>query len=108
MIVNDFQKVFELEKVDILATPVCFHDTSTYADYLKQEEAFDEKDFFTACANVAGLPAISVPSSISSNNGLPVGVQFIANWKKDELLLNVADWFIKNNEENFIYSSLNV
>ncbi len=104
LIAQDFQKVFTSNhKCDILITPTCFHDTLTYDEYLKQEQTFDEKDFFTACANVAGLPALSLPSIQSSNAGLPVGVQFIGNWKNDEHLLNVANWFMKHNEDNFIY-----
>lgn len=100
MIVNDFRKAFE--QVDILVTPTCFHDTVTYAEYLKKEQVFDEKDFFTACANIAGVPAISIPS-ILSKNGLPVGVQLIAKWNQDDQMLNLANWFINNNSENFPY-----
>lgn len=103
MIVNDFQRVFTNENIDLLITPTCFHDTTTYADYLKQEQVFDEKDFFTACANIAGLPAISVPAMLSKN-GLPVGVQLITSWNRDDLLLNLANWFIKNNSNNFCFN----
>ncbi len=99
LIQNDFQTIFS-QNVDVLLTPTCFHDTFTYAEYLAQEEVFDEKDFFTACANIAGVPAISVPA-ILSDNGLPVGIQLIGNIEKDELLLNVANWFVKNHTANF-------
>ncbi|CAF0786993.1 unnamed protein product [Brachionus calyciflorus] len=99
MIVNDFIKVFN--QCDLLITPTCFNDTLLYSDYMKQNEVFDEKDFFTSCANIAGVPAISVPSIMSKNN-LPVGVQLIAKWKRDDLLLNIANWFVKNNSLNHL------
>jgi aspartyl-tRNA(Asn)/glutamyl-tRNA(Gln) amidotransferase subunit A len=104
LIKEDFNKVFN-SNIDIIITPTCCHDTPTYEEYLKNEGVFDEKDFFTACVNIAGVPAISLPANLS-DNGLPVGVQFIANTKNDELLLNVANWFSKNNISNFNYLNL--
>ena len=103
MIVNDFRKVFETQGVDLLITPTCFSDTLTYEEHLEQEKIFEEKDFFTACVNIAGLPALTVPASLSANLGLPVGVQFIAKWNNEKLLFNVANWFMKNNQQNFPY-----
>ena len=105
MIAEDFRKVFEPDstnstgddkRVDLVLTPTCFHDTLKYDDYLKQEQVFDEKDFFTACVNVAGLPAISIPSSLTRHDRLPIGIQLIANWRHENLLLNAANWFVKN------------
>ncbi len=40
-------------------------------------------------ANLAGVPAISVPCGLT-NSGLPVGLQFIAEWTEEPLLLEVA------------------
>jgi Asp-tRNA(Asn)/Glu-tRNA(Gln) amidotransferase A subunit family amidase len=90
------------QNVDILITPTCFHDTVTYEEYLKNAEIYDEKDFFTACVNISGCPAITIPACISST-GLPVGIQLIADWNKEDLLLNVAEWFIKNNSSCYPY-----
>lgn len=103
MISDDFQKVFSDLGVDVLVTPACFHDTPTHSEYLRNEQVFDERDFFTSCVNIAGLPAISVPSGLSVKTGMPAGVQFIANWGKEEQLFNVADWYMKNNQSNFPY-----
>ncbi len=108
LIANDFKKAFIQDQTDLILTPTCFHDTPTYAQYLRHEATFDEKDFFTACANIAGLPAISIPSVSSLESGLPVGVQLMANWHQDSLLLNSAHWFIQHNADNFVYSSLNL
>ena len=47
---------------------------------------------FTAFANVAGLPAISVPCRPSANR-LPIGVQLVARYGDDELLLSLASQY---------------
>ena len=47
------------------------------------------QDIFTIPANLAGLPAMSVPIS-KSNNGLPIGLQVIANNFDEQTMFNVA------------------
>jgi Asp-tRNA(Asn)/Glu-tRNA(Gln) amidotransferase A subunit family amidase len=54
---------------------------------------------FVQLANLTGCPAISVPCGMvenSSSHGnspsLPVGLQFMANWWAEDLLLKVALW----------------
>ena len=46
-------------------------------------------DIFTVTANIAGLPAISIPADIS-HDGLPIGVQLIGNSLQEGLLFQVA------------------
>jgi len=43
-------------------------------------------------ANLAGVPAISVPCGLTKS-GLPVGLQFIAGWTDEPLLLEIAAAF---------------
>ncbi len=45
-------------------------------------------DINTVTANLTGKPAISVPFAIS--NGLPIGIQLLADSKQDKLLLQAA------------------
>ncbi|MFB5622618.1 MAG: amidase family protein, partial [Nitrosarchaeum sp.] len=45
-------------------------------------------DINTVTANLTGKPAISIPYAIS--NGLPIGMQLIANSMDDKLLLQAA------------------
>jgi aspartyl-tRNA(Asn)/glutamyl-tRNA(Gln) amidotransferase subunit A len=47
------------------------------------------EDIFTAQAPSAGIPAISVPCGIHSN-GLPMGLQIMANYFEEAKLLNLA------------------
>lgn len=45
---------------------------------------------FTAVANVAGLPAMSVPLSIDDGTGLPIGSQFVAGFGREDVLFRLA------------------
>jgi aspartyl-tRNA(Asn)/glutamyl-tRNA(Gln) amidotransferase subunit A len=45
-------------------------------------------DIMTVAANIAGNPAISIPSELS--DGLPVGFQIIGDYKKDSQVLGAA------------------
>ena len=47
------------------------------------------EDIFTVQANITGVPAISVPCGIHSN-GLPMGLQIMANYFEEGKLLNIA------------------
>ena len=89
LIRDDFLRV--LSDVDIILTPV-----SPTMAFKKGEKNTDPVqmylgDIFTVSINMAGLPAISVPAGFVDN--LPVGVQFIGNYFREDLLFNVANRF---------------
>lgn len=48
------------------------------------------KDFLC----LSGLPAVNVPSALSEE-GLPIGLQFIGHAYQERQLLSVAKWFEK-------------
>lgn len=50
---------------------------------------FDQSPF-TALANVCGTPAMSVPLGVSPANHLPIGMQFIAGFNQEPVLLQLA------------------
>ena len=54
------------------------------------------EDLFTISSNLAGLPAISIPHG--QVNSLPVGLQLIGNFLREDRLLNVAHIFQQNTE----------
>ena len=88
LIKNDFDEVFE--KVDIILTPT----TPTSAFPLGSKGTQDPvemymNDIFTVPANLAGLPALSLPVGLDEL-GLPLGVQLIGNNWQEPLLLNTA------------------
>ncbi|MCX6757408.1 MAG: Asp-tRNA(Asn)/Glu-tRNA(Gln) amidotransferase subunit GatA [Candidatus Nomurabacteria bacterium] len=72
VIENEFKNIFE--EVDFVVTPTAPTTAFKFGDK-KDPLAMYMCDIFTTPANIAGLPAISVPSGFSSN-GLPFGIQF--------------------------------
>jgi aspartyl-tRNA(Asn)/glutamyl-tRNA(Gln) amidotransferase subunit A len=54
------------------------YPTSMYPSYL-----------FTTPANIAGLPAVSVPAGLSPE-GLPIGMQLVAGWGQESKLMRGA------------------
>jgi aspartyl-tRNA(Asn)/glutamyl-tRNA(Gln) amidotransferase subunit A len=47
------------------------------------------EDIFTVQANIAGVPAISVPCG-NHSNGLPMGIQIMANYFEEGKLFEFA------------------
>uniref|UniRef100_A0AC35TMG2 Glutamyl-tRNA(Gln) amidotransferase subunit A, mitochondrial n=1 Tax=Rhabditophanes sp. KR3021 TaxID=114890 RepID=A0AC35TMG2_9BILA len=95
MIFQDFQNVFANE-CDLLLTPVTSSTSPLKSAYLKDkvnQERMD--DYYTQGANMAGVPAISIPISKAANR-LPLSVQLMAGFGKDDLLLHVAEVLEKN------------
>ena len=45
-------------------------------------------DICTIPANIAGIPAISIPAGFS--NGLPIGMQIMGNYFSENTILNAA------------------
>ncbi len=84
---NEFDKLFgelDLVMMPVYPTPAFRHGESDL-DPFQQKVA----DKYTCTANLTGLPAISVPSSVE--DGLPVGVQFMAPAFEEDRLFTVAE-----------------
>ena len=95
LIKNDFDHVFE--SVDILMTPTSPSTAFKFGSKGTQNpvELYLE-DLFTISSNLAGLPAISIPHG--QVNSLPVGLQLIGNFLREDQLLNAAHVFQQNTE----------
>ena len=94
LIKEDFNKAFE--KADVLMTP------TTPTPAFKLGEKTDDpismylSDIYTVSANLAGLPAISVPCG--KINKLPIGLQIIGKQFDDEKITQIAQIY----ENNFL------
>ena len=95
LIKNDFDHVFE--SVDILMTPTSPSTAFEFGSKGAQNpvELYLE-DLFTISSNLAGLPAMSIPHG--QVNSLPVGLQLIGNFLREDQLLNAAHVFQQNTE----------
>ncbi|MGZ5491512.1 MAG: amidase family protein, partial [Nitrososphaeraceae archaeon] len=61
-------------------------------------------DINTVLANLAGIPAISIP--IGFKNGLPIGLQIMANEFQEKKLLDIAGVLEKSININTSYPDL--
>jgi len=90
VIVSDFENAFN--EVDIIATPTS--PTPAFKIGEKKDDPLQMylSDIFTVPANIAGLPAISVPSGFVERDGkeLPLGLQFMAPHFGERLLFKVG------------------
>jgi aspartyl-tRNA(Asn)/glutamyl-tRNA(Gln) amidotransferase subunit A len=88
LIRTDYDRAFE--RADVVALP-----TSPTAAFAIGERVADPlqmylADVFTVSANLAGLPAISVPCGFASGR-LPIGLQFIGRMFDEPAILRIAD-----------------
>ncbi len=89
LIKDDYVAAFtEVDAICCPTTPgVAFELGSLRGDHI----AMYLSDIFTAPANLAGLPAISVPAGFKQ--GLPVGMQLLGDYFSEARLLNIAHQF---------------
>ncbi len=91
LILQDFQDAFK--KVDVILAPVA-PNAAFPIDQTKNIASADPvkmylNDAFTIPASLAGMPAMSVPAGFDKD-GLPLGLQLIANHFDEQSMLNVA------------------
>ena len=98
LIKNDFDKAFE--KIDLIITP-----TSPTTAFKIGEKSSDPlemylSDIYTTSANLAGIPGINIPAAKSSD-GLPIGIQLLANQFHESTLLKMSYYI----QENYLKKS---
>ena len=86
LIKREFDDAFK--KVDALVTPTSPSVAFPLGAKVNDPLTMYLNDAFTLPVNIAGLPGISVPCGMS--DGLPVGLQFIANSYQEPTLFRVA------------------
>ncbi len=88
LIKRDYDQAFE--RVDVVAMPTsptpAFRIGERVSDPLQMYLA----DVFTVSANLAGLPAISIPCGLTSD-GLPIGLQLTGRAFDETTVLRIAD-----------------
>jgi aspartyl-tRNA(Asn)/glutamyl-tRNA(Gln) amidotransferase subunit A len=87
LIRRDFDRAFQ--SVDVLLTPTSPTTAFRFGAHADDPLAMYLADLLTIPANMAGLPAISVPCGFDSA-GLPIGLQLITGVLEEPRLLQVA------------------
>ncbi|OZC61188.1 Asp-tRNA(Asn)/Glu-tRNA(Gln) amidotransferase GatCAB subunit A [Rhodococcus sp. 06-470-2] len=88
LIARDFDAAYE--KVDVLVTPTTPTTAFPLGDKVDDPMAMYLNDLCTLPTNLAGHCAMSVPSGLASEDGLPVGLQIMAPAFADERLYRVG------------------
>ena len=88
LVQRDFDAAFA--NVDVLATPTAPTTAFKLGEKLDDPLAMYLNDVATIPANLAGVPGISVPAGLAPEDGLPVGIQFLAPAREDARLYNVG------------------
>jgi aspartyl-tRNA(Asn)/glutamyl-tRNA(Gln) amidotransferase subunit A len=89
LITDDFARAFK--QVDVLMGPTSPTPAFDIGAKVDDPVTMYLNDIYTIGANLAGLPACSVPCGQSG--GLPVGLQIIGPHFAEAKLLNVAHWY---------------
>jgi aspartyl-tRNA(Asn)/glutamyl-tRNA(Gln) amidotransferase subunit A len=87
LIRQDFDRAFE--QVDLLLTPTAPTTAFGFGAHKDDPLAMYLADLLTIPANMAGLPAISVPCGFD-DQGLPIGLQLIGGVLQEATLLRLA------------------
>jgi aspartyl-tRNA(Asn)/glutamyl-tRNA(Gln) amidotransferase subunit A len=93
LIKRDYDRAFE--KVDALISPVSPTAAFRIGEKISDPLSMYLSDIYTVTANLAGIPALSLPCGFTSA-GLPVGLQVLANQFQESVLLRFADAYAQS------------
>lgn len=97
LIIDDFEKVFA-DGVHLVATPTTPTEAFKIGEKANNPLSMYMSDLLTAPANIAGLPAISLPSGFTEKNKMPLGLQFIAPNFREDMLFEAGKRFLGEND----------
>lgn len=86
------------KQVDVILGPTAPTPAFKIGEKMENPVEMYLADIYTVTANIAGIPAISVPCGTINTGGkdLPVGLQLAGKWFDEETLLNCAYAFEKS------------
>ncbi len=94
LIKNDLEQVFKT--CDVIATPTAPTVAFRVGEKLSDPISMYLSDIYTIPANLAGIPAISVPCGFSKS-GLPIGLQLMGKALDEGTILRAAYTYEQNN-----------
>ena len=91
LVQRDFAAAFE--QVDVLATPTAQTTAWDLGTSAKDPLATYLSDAMTIPANLAGVPAMSLPIGVATEDGLPIGLQLMAPHYADARMYRIGAAF---------------
>jgi aspartyl-tRNA(Asn)/glutamyl-tRNA(Gln) amidotransferase subunit A len=92
LIKRDYDQAFET--VDALLSPVSPTPAFRIGEKASDPLAMYLSDIYTVTANLVGIPALSLPCGFTAQ-GLPIGLQILANQFEEGKLLRLAEAFMQ-------------
>jgi len=92
LIKRDFDAVFE--EFDCIISPTTPKEAFKIGEKADKPLQMYLSDIFTIPANLTAIPAISIPNGLSKN-GLPLGLQIMANVFREDIIFKIAAAFEK-------------
>jgi aspartyl-tRNA(Asn)/glutamyl-tRNA(Gln) amidotransferase subunit A len=100
LVKNDFEEAFK--NVDVILTPVAPTLPFKIGEKIDDPMQMYLSDIFTIPVNLAGLPAISIPTEPNPENSkpksLPIGFQLIGKWWREADILGIGQFYDKLNQ----------
>jgi len=92
---KEFKEAFK--KVDVIVGPTAPTPAFKIGEKFEDPLTMYLSDIYTVTANVAGVPAISIPAGFTKDN-LPVGLHLMANYFDENKMLRVANAYEQASE----------
>lgn len=93
LIKNDYLETFK--KVDIIATPTAPTPAFKIGEKSNNPLEMYLSDMFTTPANLAGIPAISLPSGFKEGEKkLPLGIQLMSDYSREDIIFKAGKDFL--------------
>lgn len=89
---EDFERAFRDNGIDVLLTPT----TPSGPFPVRNKQTEDDpvsmylNDVMTIPANMAGIPAVSLPAALTNDGSFPLGLQLMGANKAEDKILEVA------------------
>ena len=103
LIKQDFEEAYK--KCDLMVGPIAPVPAFKLGEKLDDPLQMYLSDIFTISANLAGIPAMSIPCGQSLNN-LPIGLQLMGKHFDEETLLNVAHQYQTTTDHHLKHPTL--
>jgi aspartyl-tRNA(Asn)/glutamyl-tRNA(Gln) amidotransferase subunit A len=103
LIKQDFEEAYK--KCDLMVSPIAPVPAFKLGENLDDPLQMYLSDIFTLSANLAGIPAMSIPCGLSQDH-LPIGLQLMGNYFDEATLLNVAHQYQQTTDHHLLHPAL--